>query len=442
MNREQQDIEWKSQWKDEQLKWICGFANAQGGTICIGVDDDGHVVGIDNAKKLLDDIPNKVRDVLGIIVEINVRDEEGKEYLEIKVPPYQNPINYKGQYFYRSGSTMQELKGNALNEFLMKRNGRRWEDELVKGVAADDLSGDAFRRFKQAAARTHRVDDGVLDDSRETLLSDLRLMDDETKLLKRAGVLLFHPDPEKYVFGAYIKIGFFSDDDGNLVSQDEVHGALMEQVVKALELIRSKYLVYRISYDGLSRVETSQLPFEALRESLMNAVAHKDYSSGIPIQIAVYPNRITFWNPGQLPVTWTVQRLFKVHHSAPYNPLIANAFFRSGDIESWGRGYRRIMASLSAHKLLPPHMTVDDGVAITYYPDVAIQLGAMGVEERAIKVIEFAIENQRVTNSDVQNLLGVSKPTATRVLKSLGDWLEVSGKAGAGTSYRPKWLSQ
>ena len=106
--------------------------------------------------------------------------------------------------------------------------------------------------------------------------------------------MLFHPEPEKFVNGAYIKIGFFRDDKGNLEFQDEVHGSLMEQVNKAIDLIKTKYLIYHISYEGISRRETPQFPVEAIRESQMNCVAHKEYASGVPIQISVFPDHITF----------------------------------------------------------------------------------------------------------------------------------------------------
>ena len=386
---ENQNIEWKESWRDDYLKWICGFANAAGGKIYIGMNDSGQVVGVADAKKLLEDIPNKVRDVLGIIVDVNLLDKDGLEYVEIDVPPYSNPINYKGQYHYR---------------------------------------------------RSGRVDEGVLKDKTEHLLHDLRLIDEDGHL-NRAALLLFHPDPERFVFGAYIKIGFFRDDKGNLEFQDEIHGALMEQVDKAMDLIKSKYLIYRISYEGISRRETPQFPVEAIRESLMNAVAHKDYASAVPVQISVFPDHITFWNAGQLPENWTTERLFENHPSSPYNPLIANAFFRSGDIESWGRGYKRILEAVSAYKLLPPRLEMLSGLMITYYTDIRSQLLAQRVDERYIPVIEYAAKNGRVTNSDVQEILGVSKPTASRILQQMNGWLDMQGKVGKGTYYTPKWLT-
>ena len=85
--QESQNIEWKEIWKDEYLKWICGFANANGGKIFIGKNDKGEVVGLKNSKKFLEDIPNKVRDILGILVEVNLHKTGKGEYLEIIVEP-------------------------------------------------------------------------------------------------------------------------------------------------------------------------------------------------------------------------------------------------------------------------------------------------------------------------------------------------------------------
>jgi ATP-dependent DNA helicase RecG len=96
MNQESQQIEWKEAWHDEYLKWICGFANAQGGKIYIGKNDNGIVIGISNGAKLMEDIPNKVRDILGIIVDVNLLSDHHKNYLEIVVEAYPYPISYKG----------------------------------------------------------------------------------------------------------------------------------------------------------------------------------------------------------------------------------------------------------------------------------------------------------------------------------------------------------
>lgn len=436
MLNESQNTEYKESWRDEYLKWICGFANAQGGRIYIGVDDNHEVIGVADAKKQMEDIPNKVRDVLGIIVDVNLLQENGKEYIEIEVPAYSNPINYKGQYHYRSGSTKQELKGAALNKFLIERSGIRWDEYLVPNVSVEDLSQEALTRFRKQASKSHRVGEDVLNDSDKVLLENLLLIDERTEQLKRSAVMLFHPEPEKYVTGAFVKLGFFAGEDDDLVFQDEVHGPLMTQVDRVMNLLKERYLVYAISYDGHHRQENILYPEDALRESVMNALAHKNYTSGIPVQISVYPDHLAIWNPGKLPETWTVRKLFEKHSSQPFNPSLANVFFRSGDIESWGRGYRRIVRKTEEAHILPPVVETDGGLMVTYYSAVKRQVEAMGMEERMLPILEYVLDKHRITNSDVQRLLNVSKPTATRILKGLDDVLELVGSRGVGTYYR------
>ncbi|MBP3447650.1 MAG: putative DNA binding domain-containing protein [Clostridia bacterium] len=353
---EKQNIEWKTEWKDEQLKWICGFANAQGGKIYIGKADDGSVTGIKNSKKLLEDIPNKIKNSMGIIAEVNLHDENGKEYIEIVVEPYTFPISYYGQYYYRSGSTNQLLTGIALQEFLNRKSGVTWDASPVPNVSIDDLSDKAIKLFKERAARKKRIDNAILEDSNAVIMKNLRLYDNG--YLNQAAVLLFHDNPEKYINGAYIKIGFF-ETDTELRFQDEVHGSLIEQVDKAVELLKLKYMKAWISYEGIQRVETYPYPDEALREAIFNAVAHKQYSSGIPIQISVYSDKMYIYNNGKLPEEWTIEKLFSKHPSQPYNPLIAYAFFIAGYIESWGRGIGKICEACLHAGLPKPEYDID-----------------------------------------------------------------------------------
>jgi len=127
-----------------------------------------------------------------------------------------------------------------------------------------------------------------------------------------------------------------------LLYQDEVHGDLFTQVDKTMDLLLTKYLKAGISYDGLQRLEEFPLPESALREALINAVAHKNYASAVPIQISVYDDKLMIWNSGQLPVDWSVDKLFSKHESQPYNPDVANTFFRAAYMESWGRGFEKI----------------------------------------------------------------------------------------------------
>lgn len=443
MSKEAQNIEWKESWHNDNFKWICGFANAQGGTLFIGKDDDGNVQHLVNARKLLDDIPNQVRDLLGLMVDVNLHTENREDFLEIVVEPYPFPISLRGKYYYRSGSTLQELKGAALAKFLLQRQGKKWDGVPIPNVTVDDLKNDTFDFFRKKATKSKRLEPEDLDGTNQELLESLQLYLEDEKMIKRAAVLLFHPKPEKYISGANIKIGFFETDD-ELKFQDEVKGNLLEQAEKALDLLKTKYTQAIISYQDGSRQETFTFPEEAVREALYNAIAHKDYSSGIPIQISVYPNNMIFWNEGQLPENWTVEKLTQKHPSKPNNPDIANTFFRAGYIESWGRGTIKMINACKVHKVAPPifsNIPPDFQVELIKYTNKGLK--ESGLKEELREIILHIQENGSVSNSEVQTICNVSKATATRYLGELeAEWLNKIGSTGVGTMYVFKGLSK
>ena len=154
---EQQNIEYKQNWHDDYIKWICGFANAQGGVIFIGKDDNGDVVNVANFKKLMDDIPNKVRNSIGIMVEVNLHEKAGKHFIEIITHPYSVPISLRGRYYYRSGSTKQELTGAALSEFLLRKSGKTWDDVIEPRASFDDINEDTVETFLKASKVAGRL---------------------------------------------------------------------------------------------------------------------------------------------------------------------------------------------------------------------------------------------------------------------------------------------
>ena len=408
---ENQNTEYKESWRDEYIKWICGFANASGGKMYIGIDDKGNLKGISDAKKLSEDLPNKVKDILGILVDVNFQSDAGKDYLEIVIDAYPYPVNYKGSYYYRSGATNQELKGSALDKFLLRKQGLKWDGTPEPYTKLKDLSDNAFNLFKERASETERFDENIQEDSNEDILEKLNLIAPDGNL-KKAAVLLFHPKPDKLFTGASSKIGFFRSDD-DLAFQDEVKGSLMEQAEKVIDLLLTKYLKAQITYDGLQRKESFPVPPAALREAILNAIVHKDYASGIPIQISVYDNQLIIWNEGELPEDWTVAKLKIKHPSRPYNPDIANAFFRSGLIESWGRGTIKILNEAKAAKTPAPVFRYDDS---GFY--VIFNFEEISIEQ---KVLDLLKVNPKITRIEIAESLGTSDSTIKRALKNMTD---------------------
>jgi ATP-dependent DNA helicase RecG len=360
---ENQNTEFKQIWKDDFLKSICAFANAQGGTLYIGLDDDGNIVGINNHKKLLEDLPNKMRDILGVVTQINHKKENDKNFLEIVVKPYNNPVSFRGHFYYRSGSTIQDLNGPALEKFLLDKKGKKWDGVLTDTFTIKDLSNEAFDIFRKKAQRSKRIPEEDLSESNEKLLGLLGLT--EENKLTRAAVLAFSENPEKLVTGAYVKIGFFRT-HSDLLYHDEIHGSLFEQIEKTMDILLTKYLRANIAYEGLTRTETYDYPEDALREALLNALIHKDYPSGVPVQISVYANMLWISNTGNLPKGWTVENLITKHKSIPANPDIAKTFFRAGYIEHWGRGTVNIINYCKNAGLPVPDFNFSAGLTVLF----------------------------------------------------------------------------
>ena len=221
---ESQLIEYKESWRDEYLKWICvsfacqksfsktrsglrRFANAQGGVLYIGKRDDVSVCGVADSKKLVEDIPNKVRDALGLIVDVDLITENGLDVIKITVEENPYPVNYKGEYHYRTDSTKQLLQGSVLTNFLLRKTGKNWDSVPLENVSVEDLDKESFDIFHREAIRSGRMSKDDLKLSNQDLLEKLNLLDGT--MLKRAAVLLFHRNPEKWITGSFVKLGFF-----------------------------------------------------------------------------------------------------------------------------------------------------------------------------------------------------------------------------------------
>ena len=418
---ETQNIEYKSSWHEEYLDWICGFANAQGGKIYIGKDDSGNVIGVAEYKDLMEKIPNKIKNLLGITAEVNLQQEDGKYYIEIVVVPYSVPISLRGRYYYRCGSVKQELTGAALNEFLLERIGKKWDSIPVPTVQVEDLKPETFTFFKEKGIKSGRIDKTSRDDTPLQVLENLVLVD--KNILNRAAIMLFHPNPEKFVQGAYIKIGFFRT-DSDLLFQDEIHGNLFEQVEKTMDLLLTKYTKALILYEGLTRVETYEYPKDALREALLNAVSHKDYTGPYPIQISVYSNKIMIWNYGRLPENWTVEDLLNKHSSQPRNPDIATAFFRSGFVEAWGKGMDNMKNSCLEAKIPVPQFSCKGNDFWTIFrKDIYNKedLSKLGLNERQVDALVYFKSKGEITSSEYAEKYNISDRTARRDLSELAE---------------------
>lgn len=284
-SQESQQIEWKWSWQDEYLKWLCGYANTDGGILYIGVNDDGYVVGVEDAKKMLEGLPNKINDKLGIIASIKIHTAQGAENVR-----YGNEVP-------------ESVSGKMMNLY--------------------------------ACGKLHT---GMLD-SMDKRYKALSVIEKENKIWEMAD------GTREYISIEIMKYPFAVSCEGKYY----------------------KYFKALVDYEGVQRTETNMLTRGIVRELLLNAINHKEYATGVPIQVSIYDDKIEIFNMG----SWskrvpTDERVYEKHESVPNNPKIADVSFRSGDVESWGRGFLKIKAE--CNKISAPLPVIDaknDGVSIT-----------------------------------------------------------------------------
>ena len=438
-------IEYKRLWKDEWLEWICGMANADGGVIYIGIKDDGEVLGVSNAKKLMEDIPNKIISKMSIYPDVRQIEKDGKDVIEIEVAPSMAAVSLDGVVYKRVGATNQILKGTALQEFYLSRPSGAWDARIIPDAKLDEIDPDAVEYLKESGIRKGRLSKESAKDSVEKVLKSLNLMTEDDKLTM-AALLLFGKNPQRYCIDARFKIGRFGAGAANLIIQDLVDGDLIRMPDRVLEILDAKYLVRPIHYKGLRRVEPLEIPEKGLREIICNSIIHKQYD-GPDIQMRVYDDRIDLWNFGKLPEGYTFEQMFMPHRSMPRNKLIANAFYYAGLIEAWGRGFEIITEEFTKDGLAVPTFKEEfGGVTAIIKREIfqAIQLGSRGntkqddpkddpnsdpnnLTERQLLIIGILEDqgqlndpnNEPETRSSIARKLGISESTVKRELAFL-----------------------
>ena len=446
--KENQHIEFKQSWRDEYLKYICGFANSQGGTLYIGIDDKGEVCGIKNAHTLLENLPNQINQTMGLLAQVDLHVDEEKEYISIHVEPSDQAISYRGKFYYRSGSTLQEMNGVALTDFLFRKNNTTWDQSIVEEATLNELDADSVDYFLRKAVDAQRLDASVRELSHIQLLRKLKLVNHKDQLTM-AALLLFGKDIEQWNLMASFRIGRFQQSQANLLFQDNIVCPLIHMPERVLWTLRSRYLVAPIHYEGLQRIEPLEIPEDALREMVCNAIVHKNYL-GPHIQMRVWDDKIELWNFGELPYNYTIEKLLQTHESYPRNPLIAQIFYLAGLIEQWGRGYEKIHdAFVREHLMQPTFEQARGGILVTIPREkfIAIQTGkSIGAElsttpddqttqksvqksaqksvqksaQKSVqKIVDFISENPNITTQEIANLLGINRSVVARHIKTL-----------------------
>jgi len=433
---ENQNVEYKSNWRDEYLKWVCGFANAGGGKLLIGVDDNGIYRGVLNYKELLETLPNKIRDTMGIQAAVQLK-AKGKIFcIEIDVMAYDTPISFKGKYYMRNGSTLQELNGTSLYEFLLKKTGKTWDNITEPNAKLEDIDIQSVKQFISDVKQTGRIEieNNI---SVRLLLEKLHLI--EKGLLKRAAIVLFAKDPGKFFPNTSVKIGRFGKSDADIKYHQLIEGNLIQIKEQIIETLHAKFFIHPIEFVGLQRIEKTEYPIAAVREMILNALIHRNYL-GAPTLTRLYDNSFSIWNDGLLPEGITIDDLKKSHTSKPRNPIIADVCFKAGYIDTWGRGTIKIIEACNEHNLPDPIMqeqqggflcqlfrqpTINEAKATDEMFDFLKADGEMmeklrrSYGEVTVKILLLVHSNPEIKTSDMAENIGKSKSTVEKTIKKM-----------------------
>lgn len=329
-----QTSERKKRWRKKHLRTVCAFANSYGGRLSIG---DVGSFSSEEAGKLSSEIYNAISEELDIHPHVRSVERGGRAYITMDIKPSPDPVSFNGIYYKRVGKEDRELVGDELETFILLRDRRARLGLLVPGAVAGDLNRTAVNSFCSMAEMS--------ENENEKLMLSLNLMEDG--ILKGSAVVMFHKNPSQFILAPDIRIGRFST-TGDMEDMDVVSGPAFLQPSKTMEILSEKYLV------------DCEYPTDALKEAVINAIAHKDYSVGDPIRIRIRDDSITVSNPGGVrrrDLTSVLEGISK-----PTNPALSDIFFKSGKMRLMGTGIPNMQAACLRNGMEPPviEATKDD----------------------------------------------------------------------------------
>ena len=442
---EGETLEFKEQWNEHGLEALASFVNTKGGTLLIGVKDNGTVLGWAGKDREQQVVINKVVEILRVHPAVSVQQDHGKPVLVIEVKPGSTLVACHGRYYHRVGNSTREIPPEQLGRYFVAKLGVQW-DSVTDGYTLDLIDAAAVQRFLELAKS--RLPFAKGDDSLESILQKLGLIRDGK--ITRGAVLLFGKDPQALFTSSQIHMGRFKDDI-TIIDDKILKGNLFDQLEGTTQLFRT-YLQVRYEFEGKSREdeplsamqrqEIWDYPLKALREAVINALIHRDYfQTGEEIQIRVYDERVVITNPGTLPDGMTVEELkTEGHRSMPRNSLLAQVFYYGELLEKWGTGTSRMISLCRTQGILEPEFSAKpDSFSVTFSKDIYAteRLVALGLSPRQIKAVQYAKEHGAITNKAYRELAAVTDRTALRDLNNLLDRniFKKQDKKGKATEY-------
>ncbi len=414
---ESQTVEFKQSFGKAAIETICAFANTEGGTVLLGVDDSGDVPGVQAAKAALKNCADQIAQGTGLHPSIKTVSAKGKSIVVIRVQESKvRPILYQGRAYKRSGSTTRQMSVEEIAEAALSHIGITWDAMPEPRARLSDISMSKVKAFiKMANSEKRRpVPMGT---SPKELLRKLKLTNRGKPT--RAAILLFGKEPQSFYSQAMLKIGRFRNET-LIVDDRRIDGTIFDQVEGAISYFREK-LDTRYKITGRPQREVIwEYPLKALREAVTNAICHRNYMSTRDTEIRIYDHELMVWNDGGLPSGLSVQALKKAHPSMPRNKQIAEIFYYAGMIEQWGGGTRMILQECANAKHPEPIFEQVQGFRVTFRK--AAKKGTVQAPyKHRTSTVQVApnAEEQKLGSAEAKLLRACAKPKDLREMMAL-----------------------
>lgn len=363
--------------RSDGVRTVCGMLNQRGGRVIFGVDPKGNILGQETSDKTTEDLVAELRHidppVIPTVEMIPVDARKNAILISVSRGEHR-PFAYKGKAYIRVGNTTSELSTEQRNRMILERfhSQTRWENEIAEGFTVDDLDTNELLKTMEEAIRRGRSEDPGTREPLE-ILRGLGLLSRDGQIL-RAALVLFGRDESFLPNFPQCKLRlakFRGVDKTEFVDNRQIHGHAFDLLKKAERFLSDNLPVAgRIIPSLFERIDDPLYPRVALREALANAFCHRDYSiGGGSVAVAIFDNRLEITSSGDLHFGIKPEDLYKPHESIPWNPIIANVFYRRGIIEAWGMGTIKMVELTRKAGLPRPDIeTISGAVTVRFLP--------------------------------------------------------------------------
>ena len=430
-------LEFKTSFGREAIESVAAFANSKGGgVLLVGVTDNGAVAGINYSEESIQSYANQIKNATepSLIVDIEAVSFDSKKLLYIKVNEYPvKPVSCKGKYFKRVENSNHQMNLTEIANMHLQSLQLSWDAYEAYEFSYEDLDVYKIERFLarlKEKGRYRVTQDPVHDLKKLNLLK-------ENNQPTNAARLLFAKEQTVY----NIHLGRFKTP--SMILDDKMIRLPLFEAVEETMMYILAHIKVAFEFTGeIQRKEVFEYPLNALREIVLNAIVHRDYTSPIDTQIKIFDNKITFFNPGRLYGDITVEKLATdTYQAQTRNKLIAEAFYLTGEIEKYGSGYIRIRDEISAY----PGMRLDfeemgNGylVTLSYEASEGVSEGASegvseGVTTGPNQLLMLITEIPGLRTTQISQSLNVPIKTLERWLKTLRDENKVEFRGASKT---------